>query len=172
MAEETRIEHPNRDKAGSKAAKAVIVLLMLVTAGLVLIITLGGWAVLQGAQIVAIAYVLLYLVMAFYVARWNRGLLPVAAALSTLLAVMAAVAAPGWFARDKTGFEDPAIAASLLGLLTIILVPVSVVLVVFAMRGFAQKWNVEVEEHRDDYEDDYDYYDYNSGGRGASPAGA
>ncbi len=37
MAEETYIEHPNRDKAGSKAAKAVIVLLMLVTAGLMLV---------------------------------------------------------------------------------------------------------------------------------------
>ena len=95
MAEETHIEHPNRDKAGSKAAKAVIVLLMLVTAALVAIITIGGWSVLQGAQIVAFFYILLYVVMAFYVARWNRGLLPVCAALSVLLAVVAGVAAPG-----------------------------------------------------------------------------
>ena len=34
-------------------------------------------------------------------------------------------------------------------MLTIILIPVSIVLVVFAMRGFAQKWNVEVETHND-----------------------
>jgi len=167
VAEETHIEHPNRDKAGSKAAKAVIVLLMLVTAALVLIITIGGWSVLQGAQIVAFFYILLYVIMAFYVARWNRGLLPVAAALSILLAVVAGVAAPGWFARDKPGFQDPNLAPEFLGMLTIILIPVSVILVVFAMRGFAQKWNVEVEKHSDDYHDHDDYRD-----RGPAPAGA
>ena len=167
MAEETHIEHPNRDKAGSKAAKAVIVLLMLVTAALVLIITIGGWSVLQGAQIVAFFYILLYVVMAFYVARWNRGLLPVAAAMSILLAVIAGVAAPGWFARNKDGFQDPSLAPDFLGMLTIILIPVSVLLVVFAMRGFAQKWNVEVETHSDDYRDQDDYRD-----RGPAPAGA
>ena len=165
MAEETHIEHPNRDKAGSKAAKAVIVLLMLVTAALVAIITVGGWSVLQGAQIVAFFYVLLYVVMAFYVARWNRGLLPVAAALSVLLAVVSGVAAPGWFARSKDDFQDPALPPDLLGMLTIILIPVSIVLVVFAMRGFAQKWNVEVETHNDGY----DHYDAD---RGPAPAGA
>ena len=163
MAEETHIEHPNRDKAGSKAAKAVIVLLMLVTAGLVLIITVGGWSVLQGAQLVAFFYVILYVVMAFYVARWNRGLLPVCAAASILLAVVAGVAAPGWFDRDKPGFEDPSLAPEFLGMLTIILIPVSVLLVIFAMRGFAQKWNVEVETHNEGYE-----YD----DRGPAPAGA
>lgn len=164
MAEETHIEHPNRDKAGSKAAKAVIVLLLLVTAALVLIITVGGWSVLQGAQIVAFFYIGLYVMMAFYVARWNRGLLPVCAALSILLAVVAGVAAPGWFARDKDGFQDPSLAPELLGMLTLILIPVSVVLVVFAMRGFAQKWNVEVETHNGG---GYDYDD-----RDPAPAGA
>ena len=164
MAEETHIEHPNRDKAGSKAAKSVIVLLMLVTAALVAIITVGGWSVLQGAHLVAFVYILLYVVMAFYVARWNRGLLPVAAAMSILLAVIAGVAAPGWFARDKTGFQDPALAPEFLGMLTLILIPVSVLLVAFAMRGFAQKWNVEVERHSDDYHHDH--------GHGPAPAGA
>ena len=52
-------------------------------------------------------------------------------------------------------------------LLTIVLIPVSVLLVVFAMRGFAQKWNVEVEKHSDDYRDHDDYRD-----RGPAPAGA
>jgi len=37
--------------------------------------------------------------------------------------------------------------------LTLILVPVQVLLLAFAMRGFAQKWNVEVERRRDG--DDY-----------------
>ncbi len=169
MAEETRIEHPNRDKAGSKAARAVIVLLMIATVVLVLIITAGGWKLLQGAQPLAFAYILVYALMAFYVARWSRGVLPLAAGLSILLAVIAAVSAPGWFDRDKSGYLPPTINANLLGLLTVILVPVSLVLVAFAMRGFAQKWNVEVERRPDDhgYDDHEDAY-----GSGPQPAGA
>jgi len=70
MAEETRIEHPNREKAGSKAARATIVLLLIATAALVLIITVGGWAVLQGAQPLAAVYILLYAIMA---CTWPSG---------------------------------------------------------------------------------------------------
>jgi hypothetical protein len=139
------VEHPNRDKAESKATKAAIILLLLVSAGLVAIITLGGWSVLQGAQPVAFAYLILNLVMAWYVSRWNRGVLPVAAALAVLFAVIAAVAGPAWLARDKDGFDNPALDPALLGLLTLILVPVQLLLVAVAMRGFSQKWNVEVE---------------------------
>jgi hypothetical protein len=62
---------------------------------------------------------------------------------------VAAVAAPAWFARDKAGFSDPALEPSILGLLTAIIVPVQVLLIAFAMRGFAQKWNVEVEVSHD-----------------------
>jgi hypothetical protein len=153
MAEETRIEHPNREKAGSKAARATIVLLLIATAALVLIITVGGWAVLQGAQPLAAVYILLYLIMAWYVAKWTRGLLPVAAGFSILLAVIAGVSAPGWFARAKDGYESSALDANMLGLLTIILVPVSLALVAFALRGFSQKWNVEVEKSADDHDD-------------------
>jgi hypothetical protein len=83
--------------------------------------------------------------MAFYVARWNRGVLPVAAALAILIAVVAAVAAPAWFERDKAGFEDPALDPSMLGLLTAIIVPVQLLLIAFGMRGFQQQWNVEIE---------------------------
>jgi len=168
MAKKPRVEHPNRDKAGSKAARAITVLLMIATAVLVALITAGGWTVLQGAQPLAFAYVLLYAVMAFYVARWNRGVLPVAAGLSILLAVIAAVSAPGWFARAETGFQDPAISSDMLGLLTVILVPVSLVLVAFALRGFAQKWNVEVEKDHAGY----GAYDSGDRGTGPHPAGA
>jgi len=79
----------------------------------------------------------------------------VAAGLSILLAVIAGVSAPSWFARAKDGYESSAIDANMLGLLTLILVPVSLLLVAFAMRGFSQKWNVEVEKGSDDdYEAD------------------
>jgi protein-S-isoprenylcysteine O-methyltransferase Ste14 len=145
------IRHPNREKAESKATKAATVFLLLACAGLIAIITFGGWSTLQGAQIIAIAFILIYALMAYYVARWNRGVLPVAAALSVLIAVLAAIAAPAWFDRDKSGFHNPAIQPSLLGLLCIVLVPVSLLLVAFAMRGFSQEWNVEVEEQAEDY---------------------
>jgi protein-S-isoprenylcysteine O-methyltransferase Ste14 len=167
---EPRIEHPNRDKAESKATKAVVILLLLTSAGLIFVITAGGWSELQGAQPVAFAYILVYLIMAFYVARWNRGVLPVAAALAVLFAVIAAVSGPAWFDRDKAGFDDPFLEPSILGLLTVILVPVQLLLLAFAMRGFTQKWNVEVEVRDDDHGDNTPYDEPR--GAGAQPAGA
>ena len=146
---DTVLVRPNRDKTESKATRAIVVLLLLVSAGLILIVTAGGWSKLQGAQIVAIAYIIVYAVMAFYVARWNRGVLPVAAALAVLFTVFAAVAGPAWFDRDKAGFADPALDPAMLGLLTVILIPVQLLLAAFAMRGFQQKWNVEVEVAQD-----------------------
>jgi hypothetical protein len=151
---EYELTHPNRDKAGSKATRAIVTLLLLASAALTAIITAGGWSELQGAQPIAFAYIFLYLLMAFFVLRWNRGVLPVAAGLAVLFAVVAAVAAPAWFARDKVGFDTPTLEPSILGLLTLILVPVQILLLAFAMRGFAQKWNVEVEERRDGQPDD------------------
>jgi lysylphosphatidylglycerol synthetase-like protein (DUF2156 family) len=142
---DTVIIHPNRDRPEAKATKAAVVFLLLVSAALVAIVTAGGWSKLQGAQIFSIAYVLIELLMAFYVARWNRGTLPVAAGLAVLFAVVAAVAGPAWFERDKAGFKNPALDPAILGLLTLIIVPVQVLLIAFAMRGFQQKWNVEVE---------------------------
>ena len=155
---ETRLEHPNRDKAESKATRAAVVLLLITSAVLVAIITLGGFAELQGMIPLTAFYVIVFLVVAFFVMRWNRGVLPVAAALAILLAVFAAVAAPAWFARDKQGFDDPALEPSILGLLTVILIPVCVLLIAFALRGFQQEWNVEVEVTDDDQGyGDYDY---------------
>jgi hypothetical protein len=149
---DTVLIHPNRDKAESKATKASVIVLLLVSAALILIITLGGWSELQGAQVVSFGYVIVYVGMAFLVARWNRGVLPVAAALAILFAVVAAVAGPAWFDRDKAGFDDPALEPSILGLLTIILIPVQLILIVAALRGFQQQWNIEVEVTRDEAE--------------------
>jgi|tagenome__1003787_1003787.scaffolds.fasta_scaffold20989175_12 lysylphosphatidylglycerol synthetase-like protein (DUF2156 family) len=144
------IVHPNRQGAEAKATKGAIILLLLASAAITAIITIGGWSKLEGAQIFAIAYVILELVMAYLVAKWNRGILPVAAALAILFAVVAIVAAPAWFDRDKAGFANPLLPPSLLGLLTAILVPVQILLIVFAMRGFSQKWNIEVEVTKDE----------------------
>jgi hypothetical protein len=125
------------------------VLLLLVSTGLMLIVTIGGWNVLEGAKILQVAYIALYLLFAFYVLRWNRGVLPVVAALAIVLLIFAAVAGPAWFDRDKTGFTNPAIGADVLGLVTLLLVPVQALLIAFAMQGFAQAWNVEVERRPD-----------------------
>ena len=144
------IEHPNREKASSKATKAIVVLLLLVSAGLMVVVTIGGWDTLEGAKPVQIAYIVLYLLMAFLIARWNRGVLPVAAAFAVILLIFAAVSTPAWFDRDKTGFSDPALDEGIIGMLTFILIPVQLLLAAFALRGFQQAWNVEVERPVDD----------------------
>ena len=146
------IEHPNREKAASKATRMVVTLLLLVSAGLMIIISLGAWSTLEGAKPLQIFYILLYLLMAFQVLRWSRGVLPVAAALAIILLIFAAVSGPQWFDRDKDGFANPAIDENVIGLLTYILVPVQVLLIGFAMRGFQQAWNVEVERPARGYE--------------------
>ena len=71
------------------------------------------------------------------------------AALSIILLIFAAVAGPAWFSRDKTGFTDPALNENVLGLITFMIVPVQIFLIAFAMRGFQQAWNVEVERYPD-----------------------
>jgi hypothetical protein len=149
VAQNYTLEHPNRDKAASKATRAVVILLLLVSVALFLIVTIGGWNALVGAQAMQIFYIVVYLLMAFYVARWNRGVLPVVAALAIIMAIFAAVATPAWFDRDKTGFEDPALASEILGTITAIIVPIQILLIAFAMRGFQQAWNVEVERYAD-----------------------
>src|SRR3954470_13929748 len=95
------IEHPNREKAASKATKAIIVLLLLVSAGLVIVVTIGGWSTLEGAKPVQLPYFVLSFFFAFMTSRWTRGLLPVTAALAIILLIFAAVATPAWFDRDK-----------------------------------------------------------------------
>ena len=153
MAEsEPRIEHPNRKKAASKLTRLLVILLLLVSAGLVLIVTIGGWSVLAGAKPLQISYILLYLLLAYFVARWSRGVLPLIAALAIVLLIFAAVSAPAWFDRSQTGFTDPALPSDVLGLISALLVPVQILLIAVAMSGFRQAWNVEVE-HGSDEED-------------------
>ncbi|MGA2321782.1 MAG: hypothetical protein ABSG95_13755 [Solirubrobacteraceae bacterium] len=139
------VTHPNRDKPVVQATRATVILLLLVSAALVLIVTVGGWSVLEGALPVQIGFIVIDLTLAFFAARWNRGVLPVAAALAVLLGIFALVAAPGWFDRDKAGFAQPSLNAGLLGVLTLLIVPTQMLLVAFAMRGFSQGWNVERE---------------------------
>ena len=127
----------------------MVVVLLLVSVALFLIVTIGGWSALVGAQAMQIFYIGVYLVMAFYVMRWNRGVLPVAAALAIIMLIFALVATPAGFDRDHPGFTDPALSSAVLGTLCAIIVPVQALLIIFAMRGFQQAWNVEVERYPD-----------------------
>lgn len=138
---------PNREKAETKTMKAVVAFVLLVSAALLVIITIGGWERLQGASVafMTLAWAGLYVLFAFLVMRWNRGVLPVAAALAIILAIFAAISAPEWFARSKDGLESPALPEDLLGTLTLVVVPVQLILVVVAMVGFNQEWHVEEE---------------------------
>jgi presenilin-like A22 family membrane protease len=149
------ITHPNRDKPIVQTTRAIVILLLLASAGLLLIITIGGWSALAGALPVQIAYIAIYLLLAFFAARWNRGVLPVASSLAVILAIFALVAGPSWFARDKSGFTQPSLNAGLLGTLTLLIIPVQILLIAFAMRGFSQGWNVELENAAPSARSDY-----------------
>jgi hypothetical protein len=143
------VTHPNRDKTVVQTTRAVVVVLLLASAGLLTLITAAGWNVLEGAVPVEVAYVALYLGLAWLAGRWNRGSLPVSAGLAVFPLIFAAVAAPGWFEREKTGYTKPLVNSDLLGLLTLLVIPLQVLLVAFALRGLGQGWNVEVEQRLD-----------------------
>src|SRR4051794_25999791 len=136
---------PNREKPEAQSAQALVEFLLLVTAALTLVITLGGWSRLEGGKIFALLYVILFVVFAFLVARWSRGVLPVISALAIILAIFAGISAPAWFDRSKPGLDGPALPDDLLGLLCLLLVPVQVILIAVAMVAFNQEWHVEEE---------------------------
>ena len=157
--------YPNRDKPTSKTTKAVVVLLMLISVALMLIVTIGGWSKLQGMKPVNFVWCLAYLITAYYIwARWSRGLLPIVAALSILLLTMAAIAGTGlagtsWFDRSQAGFGaahtifgSTGLTPDVIGLVTVLLIPIQVLLIVVAMVGFKQGWNVELEVPKDEAE--------------------
>ncbi len=134
-----------------------VILTLIASCALVLAVTFGGWSELEGMIIVNVAWCAAYLAIAYYVSRWKRGLLPIAAALALLLGAIALIAGTGafgtsWFDRAREGFaaaHSPfggrGLDANTLGVLTLLIAPVQVLLIVVAMRGFAQGWNVELE---------------------------
>jgi hypothetical protein len=146
MADETVVvEHPNRHKAASQLTRLIVIVLLLASAAVLTLISVGGWDTLEGAKPVQVAFILIDLVFAIFVARWARGVLPMIAALAVVLGIFAAIAAPGWFDRARDGFTDPGLSSDVLGLLCALLVPLQAALIVACLQGFRQGWNVEVE---------------------------
>ena len=127
--------------------KAVIAFVLIVSAVLLVVITLGGWERLQspGVGVMTIGWAALYVIFALLILRWNRGLLPVSSAMAIIMVIFAAVAAGSWFARAKDGLNSPALPEDLLGVLTLVVIPLQILLIVVAMVGFNQGWNVEEE---------------------------
>lgn len=143
--EKPPVRHPNRDLPESHTARFGVLALLALSVVMLLLVAIGGWNLLIGAKIWLLIYAVTYAVFAYFISRWNRGVLPVIAGLAVILAVFALVAGPDWFARAKDGYLDPTLPAALLGAITLALIPVQMLLVVVAMWGFNQKWNVEEE---------------------------
>jgi hypothetical protein len=139
---------PNREKAESITTKFVLVLLLAATAIIAAIVTIAGFSLITGGSgmsVICLIYAALYAFFAFLVFRWNRGILPVAAALSTILAIFCATGANSWFARDKPGFADALLPTPLIGTLVIVLVILQLLTIAVALYAFNQSWNVEEE---------------------------
>jgi hypothetical protein len=154
---------PNREKAESITTKFVLVVLLAVTSALAFLITITGFSLMTGGGgmgIVCLIYAALYAFFTFLVLRWNRGILPVVAALSMILAIFCATGADSWFARDKAGFDEGLIPSPMIGLLVVILALLQLILIAVALYAFNQNWHVE-EERPIGYGEDY--------GAGASP---
>lgn len=140
--------HPNREKPEVIATKFAVVLLMLATAGIAALVAICGWSLLSGGGgmgAVCLIYAGLYVLFAYLTYNWSRGALPVAAALSMILAIFCAVGADSWFARDKPGFEEALIPVPIIGLLVLILLLIQILLIAAAFYGFSQDWHVEEE---------------------------
>jgi lysylphosphatidylglycerol synthetase-like protein (DUF2156 family) len=152
------VVYPNREKAASKSIKAIVVLLLLASVVLMLVVTIGGWSKLEGLKAIDLVWCVVYLILAYYVGwRWSRGGLTLSAGLGILLLITAVIAGTGlagtsWFDRNSFGFAAPhsmfggrGLGPDVLGLFTVLLIPVQLLLIIAAMYGFRQAWNIETE---------------------------
>ena len=151
------VSYPNREKRSSRTTRAAVIVVLLISVALIAVVAVGGWSELAGLKAVNLAWCAAYLVIAFYVHRWARGPLPIAAALACLMLATSVIAGTGvtgagWFDRAQPGYAPPnsifgfpGLSASLLGVLTLLIAPVQLALAVLAARAFTQAWNVEVE---------------------------
>jgi hypothetical protein len=139
---------PNREKTESQTTRFLAIVLLVVSAVLMLLVTLGGWDVLVGGTtygIIALVMVAVYVLMAVMIWRWSRGALSLTMALSVLFGILCAVGADSWFARDKAYFSEPALSSDLIGLLVLLLIPVQIALLIVCALAFNQEWHVEEE---------------------------
>lgn len=151
------VTYPNRDKRSSRAARTFVSLVLALSALLMLFVTAGGWSKLDGLEPVNIIWCLVYLVMAFYVMRWARELLPIAVGLGALMfvfTVIAETAAAGVSWNDRNAsyyapihslFGGGGLSAGTLDTLTLVIAITQALLIAAAVYAYRQAWNIEYE---------------------------
>jgi hypothetical protein len=151
------ITYPNREKSSSQATKLLTAAVLVLSALVILLMTFGGWSKMEGLMPLDIIWCLVYLVMAWYVIKWARGLLPIAAALGALMLIFTVIALAGytgvaWSDRAGTGygaihsvFGGGGFSADTMNVLVVVVALTQVALIVSAMRAFGQGWNIEYE---------------------------
>ena len=157
--------YPNRHRPEAKATRVAVILLLLVSALLTAVVAIAGTPVATGMQIFGYGFVILFLVMAWYIVKWSRGVLAMAAAFAVLIALNMVVVAPFWFSRDQSGYDLPLLPAPVLGLVSIVMVPIQLLLLAFSMRGFNQAWNIEVQVPAEEANSDELAERFDEGGR-------
>jgi len=128
--------------------RVVIVLLMAASSAIAALVAITGWSLLNGGSgmgIACLVWAAIYALFAFLALRWSRGVLPICAAFSMILAIFCAVGIDSWFARDKSGFDEALLPSSLIGLLVIVLTLLQIALIALTLFGFRQDWHVEEE---------------------------
>ena len=151
------VTYPNRDRRSSRIAKVGVAVVLVISTLLMLLVTVGGWSKLAGLLPVNLIWCAVYLVIAYYVMRWARGLLPIAAALAALMLVFALIAVTslaGVTWSDRAGpdyapvhslFGGSGLSTGTLSTLTVLIAISQALLIVVAMRAFGQRWNIEYE---------------------------
>jgi len=151
------VTYPNREKRTSRLTRVAVALLLLLSAALMLVVTIGGWSKLAGLEPLNLIWCVVYVVMAYYVMRWARDLLPIAIALGALMltfTVIAETAAAGvsWSDRTAPGYSPAhalfgrnGLSPSTLSTLVIAIAVTQVLLIVASIRGLDQGWNIEYE---------------------------
>lgn len=145
---DVEIRHPNREKPESNTARIGTAALLVISSLMMFVVVVGGWGVLVGLKTLVLAFIVVYLVFAYLVWNWNRGVLPTSAAAATALMIFCLIAGPQWFDREHVGFSDAALPEAFLGSVTLGLIPVQMLLIVVSVWAFTQEWNVEVEVPR------------------------
>lgn len=142
------VTHPNRDSAAARGTRLAVIVVLAASAILLAVITWASWGTQQGAVGLQIVLGLLFVYFAYAVVHWRAGVLPIAAGTAIVAGVFAAVSTPGWFNRGGIGYDQPALAESVIGVLVFAFAVLQLVSVVVCAKAFTQQWQVELEVPR------------------------
>ncbi len=101
------VTHPNRETREAKATRSLEIALLMLSAALSLLITVGSWGAQAGGVLLQLAFAGLFAYFARLVIKWRSGVLPIAAGTAIIAGILAAVAAGGWFDRPAPATSRP-----------------------------------------------------------------